>query len=217
MQQPASVHSSPTPSDFAGLLATLASPKPEAPEDETQWMTNDMGEDATILSYERALRTHARCRPADRGVPRAGSLTADDRESRSGEEAATESDRASAAEPPAAVAQDRSLRTSSVTIRLSQAESMQLRQRAMEAGLTVSAYLRSCAIEAEALRAQVKRALAEIKAGNADRGAVAAAVQAPVVRESKNADRYAGEGVRLTQVLGRIGRCLIGFSAGKPS
>jgi hypothetical protein len=58
------------------------------------------------------------------------------------------------------------LRSASVTIRLSRTECARLHQRAAEAGLTVSAYLRSCAVEAEALRAQVKQALAEMKAGN---------------------------------------------------
>lgn len=51
----------------------------------------------------------------------------------------------------------------SITIRLSKAEGEQLRRRAAEAGLTVSAYLRSCTFEAEALRAQVKEVLAELR------------------------------------------------------
>jgi hypothetical protein len=63
-------------------------------------------------------------------------------------------------------APDRELRSASVTIRLSRAECARLHRRAAEAGLTVSAYLRSCALEAEALRAQVKQALTELKAGN---------------------------------------------------
>ena len=44
---------------------------------------------------------------------------------------------------------ERELRTASVTIRLSTAECARLHQRAAEAGLTVSAYLRSCMLEAE--------------------------------------------------------------------
>ena len=46
---------------------------------------------------------------------------------------------------------------------MSKAECDQLRQRAAEARMSVSAYLRSCTFEAEALRAQVKEALAELK------------------------------------------------------
>jgi hypothetical protein len=63
-------------------------------------------------------------------------------------------------------ARESDLRSASVTIRLSRAECARLHQRAAEAGLTVSAYLRSCAVEAEGLRAQVKQALAELKAGS---------------------------------------------------
>jgi len=42
-------------------------------------------------------------------------------------------------------------------------------QAGREAGLTVSAYLRSCTFEAEALRAQVKEALAELRTGDRSR------------------------------------------------
>jgi hypothetical protein len=55
-------------------------------------------------------------------------------------------------------------KTASITIRMSEAECAQLRQRAADAGLTISAYLRSCTFEAEALRGQVKEALAQIRA-----------------------------------------------------
>ena len=47
---------------------------------------------------------------------------------------------------------------------MSEVESAQLRQRAAEAGLTISAYLRSCTFEAESLRAQVKETLAQLRA-----------------------------------------------------
>jgi hypothetical protein len=58
---------------------------------------------------------------------------------------------------------DRNVKCASITIRLSKAECEQLRNRAAQAGLTVSAYLRSCTFEAEALRAQVKDVLAEMR------------------------------------------------------
>jgi predicted DNA binding CopG/RHH family protein len=58
---------------------------------------------------------------------------------------------------------ERSRKRASITIRLSEEECEQLHKRAAEAGLTVSAYLRSCTIEAEALRAQVKEALAGLR------------------------------------------------------
>ncbi len=54
--------------------------------------------------------------------------------------------------------------SASITIRVSQAECAQLKRRAAEAGMTISAYLRSCTFEAEALRGQVKEALAQLRA-----------------------------------------------------
>ena len=54
-------------------------------------------------------------------------------------------------------------RQSIVSIRLSALESEQLRERAAESGISVSAYMRSCVLEAEHLRSQVKQALAELR------------------------------------------------------
>jgi hypothetical protein len=48
---------------------------------------------------------------------------------------------------------------------MSKAECAQLHRRAAEAGLTVSAYLRSCTFEAESLRAMVKDTLAQLRSG----------------------------------------------------
>src|SRR3974390_1093724 len=50
-------------------------------------------------------------------------------------------------------------KTASVTIRLTQTERALLHERAAEARLSVSDYLRSCIFESESLRAQVKEAL----------------------------------------------------------
>jgi hypothetical protein len=47
---------------------------------------------------------------------------------------------------------------------LSRDEDAQLRRLAAEAGLTVSAYIRSCTFEAEALRALVKDTLSQFRA-----------------------------------------------------
>jgi hypothetical protein len=57
-------------------------------------------------------------------------------------------------------------RQSIVSIRLNAYESEQLRERAAESGISVSAYMRSCVLEAEHLRAQVKQALAEMRAAH---------------------------------------------------
>jgi len=58
-------------------------------------------------------------------------------------------------------------RQSIVSIRLNAIESEQLRLRAAESGISVSAYMRSCVLEAEHLRTQVKQALAELRASHA--------------------------------------------------
>jgi hypothetical protein len=195
MQQPAPSQPSPSLSSFAGLLATLASPPPSPPSDADDdaplWNSSDLGEDVATLSYERALRAHARYRPANRDLDcdsdrGDGSLTrAGDPGSGARADASIETGAAGALDVSGAfdaagaavavdaapklqtgTARESDLRSASVTIRLSRVECARLHQRAAEAGLTVSAYLRSCAIEAEALRAQVKQALAELKAGS---------------------------------------------------
>jgi hypothetical protein len=60
-----------------------------------------------------------------------------------------------------------SLKDASITIRMSKAECAQLHRRAAEAGLTVSAYLRSCTFEAESLRAMVKDTMAQLRSASA--------------------------------------------------
>src|SRR5208283_1128809 len=159
MQQPASSQPSPSLSSFAGLLATLASPAPLSDAaDAPLWDTSDLGEDVATLSYERALRAHARYRPLDRDLardsdrvagarPPAGDQGSDARTDASSEaDAADAIDAAGAAvavdgtpDWQAVAARDRDLRSASVTIRLSRAECVRLHQRAAEAGLTVSA------------------------------------------------------------------------------
>jgi hypothetical protein len=53
-----------------------------------------------------------------------------------------------------------------VSVRLTDGEFATLRNRADESGISVSAYIRSCVLEAESLRSQVKQALAEMRAFN---------------------------------------------------
>jgi hypothetical protein len=209
MQPHAPTQPSPTSSSFAGLLATLASPPSKAAEDDPPWSTSGLGEDVVSLSYERALRAHARYRPSDRSADRAADrgdeslLPAGGSGVETRAEAACETDVAAAPALPMDVAQDRDLRSASVTIRLSKTECAKLHQRAAEAGLTVSAYLRSCALEAEALRTQVKQALAELKAGSKGAGK----------QESKGAREQGSKGMRLTRVFGHIGKLCVGLVA----
>ena len=153
MQQPAPTQPSPTSSNFAGLLAALASPQPAAQEDESLWTTSDLGEDVATLSYERALRTHARYRPpegrAGREIDRGDRLSMPPAsfEVDSGTDTAIETDAAGARPSlPASAATDRDLRSASVTIRMSKAECARLRRarrRSRADDLGVSALLRA--------------------------------------------------------------------------
>lgn len=149
---------SPTSSNFASLLAALAKPEEETlPE----WNDEGLADDVATLSYERALRTHARYRPSET-----------DRQPRRTAPALSAESRRQAARPAndKLADADRSPKSASITLRMSQAECAQLRERAAEAGLTVSAYLRSCAFEVESLRTQVKEALVKMRpAATADK------------------------------------------------
>jgi hypothetical protein len=177
MPQPASSepsHSSAGPT-FAGILATLAAPGEKRPP------VHDLDgfeDDLATLSYERALRVHSRFRTpdlTDRALTQPPDAIQPPFDDLFAEAAAP-----AIATPPAAAGNskleaeldarnenaagpDRHLKSASVTVRLSKVEYAQLRMRAAEAGLTVSAYLRSCTLEAEALRAQVKDTLAQFR------------------------------------------------------
>jgi hypothetical protein len=143
MQQAASESSASDPS-FAGLLASLAAPPQSTGR---EWNDDLLADDIATFSYEPALRTHGQSRPPalEQGPAPAS------------ESAQSQSDGVASASP------GRSLKRASITIRLSEPECTQLRLRAAEAGLTVSAYLRSCAFEVESLRTQVKEALAQLR------------------------------------------------------
>ena len=60
MQQPGTNSPSSNPPSFAGLLASLTAPTPR-----TAWNNDDLAEDVATLSYEHALRAHARYKSAD--------------------------------------------------------------------------------------------------------------------------------------------------------
>jgi hypothetical protein len=143
---------SPHGGGFASILANLAAPQPSpAP----RW-EDELEDDVATLSYEQALKTHARYHtPVDRPMPPA-SETLDGA-------ARFEAERTPPVVFPAPPLQ-RELKVASITIRMSHAESEQLRKRATDAGLTISAYLRSCTFEVETLREMVKQTLAQLKA-----------------------------------------------------
>lgn len=159
MQGPASTASS-TPSSFAGFLAALTQPdradtdRPKPPIRAHEWNEDLLADDVATLSYEQALRAHAR-------------YHADDPVAES-EMAAPPAPVEVAAPQPAAVlsvrsAPEKTLKEASITIRLSRGEDAQLRRLAAEAELTVSAYIRSCTFEAESLRALVKDTISQLR------------------------------------------------------
>jgi hypothetical protein len=174
MQQQTGTAPASKASSFAGLMAALAEP---ASKRVPAWNDDDLEDDITTLSYERALQAHARYRPVDAGVaepkptPDTGSIhirEAGTEEIAQGRDAAFRAPRQSShiglqPNPALSSTRQKSLKCASITIRLSQAECDQLRTRAAEAGLSISAYLRSCTFEAEALRAEVKETLAQLR------------------------------------------------------
>ena len=134
---------------FASVLTALAAP---ARENEADWVDRDLKDDVATISYEQALRSHARFRPTNPDQVSTMQETLTPRTH-------------SKSERPSAATKDR--KAASITIRLSQAECAQLRQRASDAGLTMSAYLRSCVLEAEILRNQVREALTQLRSASA--------------------------------------------------
>jgi predicted DNA binding CopG/RHH family protein len=196
MQQTAPAQPSPMSSSFAGLLASLTAQRSDRGGDRTQWNDADLGDDFATISYESALRAHARYRVDERERLRKPASPA-----KQTVEAAPAQPNQPTQQFPAA----HDLRTASVTIRLSKAECELMHQRAAEAGLTVSAYLRSCVLEADALRAQVKQALAEMrKTGNEG-----TREQGNKTAGSEGAREQRNEGPRRTNLFGWVARLLL--------
>lgn len=153
---------------FATLLASHAAQPPRI----TEWNDEALADDVATLSYEQAVRTHSRFRREDfptlsseEKIESTGKAIAAAMKSGSGSKAAPDeifaAPRQQASSRPSPLEESR--RSTSITIRLSRAEYEQLHERAAEAGMTASAYLRSCTFEAEALRAQVKETLAKYR------------------------------------------------------
>ena len=193
MQQPATTDSSPT---FAGMLAAFTEPgRKRSPSRDLDGLDDDVA----TFSYERALRAHSRFRkpdpidhlkakaftqPAPTAPPRIHEVFPADLEPATETAFSPVLVRSVAEAEPApkhddSTAHDRNLKSARITMWLSVAERALLRARAAEAGLTISAYLRSCTVEAESLRAQVKDTLAQMRAEAPQQNQEAA----PVVRE----------------------------------
>ena len=183
MQQPTASAQAPISPNFASLLAALATaaqPSSGEPGDgsmsqgrtsEPAWDDDGLEDDVATLSYDRALRANARYRstPTDESLTQAADPQPIHFEkiSPAAPPPLRATHPAANPEPEAArfrsTACERTLKDASITIRMSKAESEQLRRRAAEAGLTVSAYLRSCTFEAESLRAMVKDTLSQLR------------------------------------------------------
>ena len=142
------------------------------------WSEDGLEDDVITLSYERALRANARYHsssPTDDSLTRAANpvLTHFEETSPAASAATSQPVVHPAANPSpeadrrCAVPRERNLKDASITIRMSQDECAQLHRRAAEAGLTVSAYLRSCTFETESLRAMVKDTLAQLRSATA--------------------------------------------------
>ena len=152
---------------FASLLSGLIASKP-APTSSDPWNDDVLAQDVATLSYEQALRTHARYRPSS--APSMTGLT--DLDSPNSRQVSTAQQTASACAELRSTARavnslEERRKSASITIRLSPTECDQLRERAAAAGLTVSAYLRSCVFEVESLRAQFKDTLAQLRSASA--------------------------------------------------
>jgi hypothetical protein len=164
------VEPSPTSSSFAGVLAALTSARTKSSSLWEDDLERDLERDVATLSYERALAAHARYRP-DHSSNHSDKFREDSatpsNTGASHPQGATESASPTPVErttaPFNSTALEEKRMRASVTLRMSKAEFAQLQQRAAEAGLTVSAYLRSCTFEVETLRAQVKQVLAELR------------------------------------------------------
>ncbi|HMG88208.1 MAG TPA: hypothetical protein VK574_20935 [Terracidiphilus sp.] len=144
MSDPASTSPPKDVGTFASLLASLTG---SLQHTSPSWDDSALADDVATISYEQALRSHRRVPPVA-ALPENESQFPSAPTTRLAHPANKEKKR----------------KTSSITIRLTEAEEAQLHERAAAAQLTVSAYLRSCIFEAESLRAQVKEALSEIHA-----------------------------------------------------
>jgi hypothetical protein len=163
MQQPTPEPLSRFSPSFAGSLAEIVSPEKKFPPARD---LDGLADDVAVFSYEQALRIQSRSHPVRPAIAPKADAAPGDASGRCILTPRTEtipSFGKCAPSPAASAFQAAGRRHSSVTIRLSAQESEQLHLRAVEAGLTVSAYLRSCALEVENLRTEVKATLAQLR------------------------------------------------------
>jgi len=166
------------------MLAKLAAPERKFPPrseriSEADWLEDDVA----VLSYESALKSRARRWGVDPIADEAPSGTDDvfvigEASARRAQPAPvrvpesvpnasrlsiTEADIPGVARDSIDARGSNESKRVRITIRMSEAEFAQIRDRAAEAGMAVSAYLRTCTAETETLRAQVKETLARLR------------------------------------------------------
>jgi len=161
MQQPIPAARSASSRSFAGLLADFAAPGDKLPPARD---LDGLADDVATLSYEQALRSRSRPHPVPHTADHKRALKSAPIPKHPIQPTVERTASGVTAGPPSTSgSQTSGRRCSSVTVRLSSPESEQLHLRAAEAGLNVSAYLRSCAFEVETLRAEVKATLAQLR------------------------------------------------------
>ena len=181
-------------------------PSPPKQKPAPAWNDDDLADDIATLSYERALRTHSRYRasgtaaaessdllPAEHAEPAEPEPIGFEKSFPYNPSEAAQPAHSFSAKPepePASVPGarlERDLKDASITIRLSKTECAQLHRRAAEAGLTVSAYLRSCTFEAESLREMGKDTLLQLRSAKTP-----AQPAAPAVSEAQRPASFRG-------------------------
>jgi hypothetical protein len=143
---------------FASFLARLAELpgwdsdiNPAQSSEQEPDILSDFGvseDELATLSYEHALRAPSRVQPQS---PKRAAKTS------------LETRLSPTIKPSPAAIQIADSRRCRTTIRLTAAENELLHTRAAESGLAVSAYIRSCVLEVESLRAQVKQMMTEMR------------------------------------------------------
>lgn len=138
---------------FADLLASISGKLRS-----DGWDDSALEDDVSTISYEQALRAARRGRvPVE---------TSNQKVAGDPDEGLEDSRRM----VKTAASGKKVRKGASITIRVTAEEQSQLQERAAAARLSVSAYLRSCIYEAEALRAEVKGALAQLQSAQAIAG-----------------------------------------------
>ena len=130
---------------FAELLASFTGRQSDG------WDDSALADDVSTISYEQAVRA-AR---SSRGLEKTGNSKVADEGGKGLE--------CGAAPRGVDGSAGKARRGASITLRVTAEEQCRLQERAAAAKLSVSAYVRSCVFEAEALRAEVKGALAQMQ------------------------------------------------------